>query len=369
MKIALIHDWLIGLGGAERVLEAIHELYPAPIHTLLKNNKPFKEGVEVHTSWMQGIPGACRFYRHLLPLFPLAIESFDLAQYDVILSSSHAVAKGVIKNVRQLHLCYCHTPMRYAWDLNAIYLEAMGKWKQPIARLLLQRMRKWDEGTVPRVDHFIANSEYVRARIKQHYQRDAKVIYPPVDVDRMLFKQKKDSFYVTVSRLVPYKKIALIVEAFRKMPDKKLVVIGDGPELSTIQKKAEKNIEILGFQPDYVVKDYLANARAFVFAALEDFGIAPVEAQGSGTPVIAYGQGGVLETVHENKTGIFFPQQNSASLIQAVEKFEEMEYHFDPHVIREHAQRFSRQRFQSEFKRFVQEKIEAFNESRDPRGR
>ncbi len=367
MKMALVHDWLTTLAGAEKVLEAIYELYPSPIYTLIKDENKLKASVfekaDIRTSFIQKFPNAKTKYRNYLPFFPLAIEQFDLAEYDVVISSSHAVAKGVITNSNQVHICYCHTPIRYAWDLYHKYLEETGLSRGVrgfIAKIILHYIRVWDYTTVNRVDYFVANSKYVARRIRKIYRRESTVIYPPVDVSKFEVYTRKGDFYLTVSRLVPYKKIDLIVEAFAKMPDKKLIVIGDGPELGKIRKKAGKNVEILGYQPFEVLREYMRSAKAFIFAAEEDFGIVPVEAQACGTPVIAYRRGGVTESVIDGKTGIFFKEQTVDSLVEAIKTFEKLEDKFDPLEIRKNAERFSKDKFKTEFKRFVEEKLEEY---------
>ena len=365
MKTAIIHDWLVSIAGGEKVLKLIYDLYPSPIYTLLKDEKALKNSffdnsdVNIKTSFIQRLPFAKKHYQKYLMFFPLAIEQFDLSEFDVILSSSHCVAKGVLSRFDQLHICYCHTPMRYAWDLYFQYLnEANLKKgiKAGLAKVILHYLRAWDVTSSNRVDHFIANSEFVAKRIKKLYNREAKVIYPPVDVDYFEPCYKKDNFYLTASRLVPYKKIDLIVEAFSHMPDKKLVVIGDGPDMKKIKAKAKKNIEILGYQKDAVLKEHLKKAKAFVFAAIEDFGILPVEAQASATPVIAFSKGGAKETIIENKTGLFFDQQTVSSIKESVQNFEKKE--FDLSFINDHAKKFSKDRFMKEFKNYVNEKIE-----------
>jgi len=365
MKTVLIHDWLISLGGAEKVLDAIYSIYPSSIYTLIKKEGCFNDSsfadAKIVTSFIQKLPFALKNHRNYLPFFPSAVERFDLSDFDVILSSSHAVAKGVKVKEGQLHICYCHTPMRYAWDLQGQYLTHLSGLKEQLAKWTLSYMRKWDVGNLEGVHHFVANSRYIAERIKRVYGRDAEVIYPPVQTELFDFQSEKQDYYLTMSRLVPYKRIDLIVEAFSKMPSKRLFVIGDGPEMERIKKIAGKNVELLGFQPDDVVRKYLAKARAFVFAAEEDFGIAPVEAQAAGTPVIAYGKGGVLETVIGNQTGVFFNQQSVSSLIEAVERFEKMQ--FDPHFIRSNADRFNETRFKKEFKQFVEDKWEEFCEN------
>ena len=351
VKIALVYDWLIEMGGGEKTLLAITELFDAPIYTLIARYRHLPSYLakkQIHASFLQYLPFVEKYYRYLLPLFPTAIEQLDLTSFDCILSLSHAVAKGVVKRADQLHICYCFTPMRYAWDLSHQYLQKMPRWQRLLATRILGNMRNWDIASLARVDHFIAISQYIAERIKRLYHRECTVIYPPVDTDRIALEIKKEDYYLTVSRMVPYKKIDLIVEAFSQRPDKKLIVIGDGPERACIQRKAKSNIEFLGCASDALVMKHMRKARGFVFAAQEDFGIVPVEAQAAGTPVIAFGKGGVLETVIEEKTGLFFPEQTPQSLLDALGRFEKRSW--DPFAIRAHACRFSKERFQREFK-------------------
>lgn len=365
MKIALIHDWLSTLAGAEKVLEAMVQIFDGPIYTLIKNEQNLVNSVfenrQIFTSFIQKLPFAKKKFRSYLPLFPLAIEQFDLSSFDVVLSSSHAVAKGVLTHAEQLHICYCHTPMRYAWDLYHQYLSdhSCDKGiKGKLTKCILHYLRLWDTISSNRVDYFLANSHYVAKRIKKTYGKEADVIYPPVDTDFFRLKTKKDSYYITASRLVPYKKIDMIVDAFSFMPDKKLLVIGDGPDFAKVQKKAGKNVELLGYQSSEKLRDLLQNAAAFIFAAEEDFGILPLEAQSTGTPVIAFGKGGVKETVIEGKTGLFYPEQTPESIKEAVEKFEKRT--FDPYLIRKHAEQFHPDRFKEQLKNYVEQKYNLF---------
>ena len=317
--------------------------------------------MKIKTSFIEKLPFSKKKYRSYLPLFPLAIEQFDLTEYDLVISSSHCIAKGVLTHADQMHICYCHTPMRYAWDLSQQYLresKLKSGVKGGIAKIFLHYLRLWDAQSSSRVNLYVANSNYVSRRIFQLYQKKAEVIYPPVDINYFELEERKEDFYVTASRFVPYKKIDLIVEAFSHMPDKKLVVIGDGPDMEKVKSKALNNVEILGFQSDESLRFYLQKARAFVFAALEDFGILPVEAQACGTPVIAFGKGGVLETVLENRSGVFFREQTVSSLIEGIEAFEKRE--FDPKLIRKHAETFRAENFKAKFKRLVDEKYLEF---------
>lgn len=365
MKTAIVHDWLVSVAGGEKVLKLMYDLFPSPIYTLLKDFKNLKntffEDKKIKTSFIQKLPFSKKLYQKYLMFFPFAIEQFDLSNYDVILSSSHCVAKGVLSRFDQLHICYCHTPMRYAWDLYYQYLNESNLKKgikARFAQIILHYLRMWDLSSSTRVDEFIANSNFIAKRIKKLYNKEAKVIYPPVDVNFFEPCYIKENYYLTASRLVPYKKIDLIVEAFSKMPEKKLVVIGDGPDMKKIKNKASKNIEILGYQSDEVLKNFIKEAKAFVFAAIEDFGILPIEAQASATPVIALAKGGTKETIIDNKTGVLFHEQTLKSIIEAVEKFEKKE--LDLNLIRKHAEKFSEERFKKEFNEYVNEKIEEY---------
>ncbi|RBP69265.1 glycosyltransferase family 4 protein [Marinobacter nauticus] len=371
LKIAVVHDWLVTYAGAEKVLEQIINIYPqADIFSLVEflpiEQRRFLKEKRVNVSFIQNLPFSSTKYRMYLPLMPLAVEQFDLSDYDLVISSSYAVAKGVITGPDQLHICYCHSPIRYAWDLQHQYLKESGISKGLrgwLARWFLHKMRIWDVRTANGVDYFIANSHYISRRIKKVYGRDAVTIYPNVAVDSFDLVQEKDDYYLTVSRLVPYKKIALIVQAFAKMPDKKLVVIGDGPEMSKIKSYASKNIEILGYQPFDSIKKYMSKAKAFVYAAEEDFGIVPVEAQACGTPVIAFGRGGVTETVLAGKTGLFFYEQNERAICEKVSEFER-DFELDSNFIRTHAEQFSTDAFKNKISKFIDDRYKKFIGSR-----
>ena len=367
-KIAFIHDWLIDKGGAEKVLAASLKLWPnAPVYTLFYDPhgpcQPILEGHQVHTSFLQKLPLALRHYRSYLPLMPLAVEQFDLSAYDIVISNSHAVAKGVLTGPDTLHISYCFSPMRYAWDLQHEYLaeSKMDKGiKSWFARWILHQVRTWDYRTSNSVDEFIAISEFISRRIWKIYRREASIIYPPVDIKYFTLQEKKEDFYLTVSRLVPYKRIKLIIETFTAMPDKKLIAIGNGPEFKMVKELASPNIELLGYQSLDIVKSYMQKAKAFIFAAEEDFGIAPVEAQACGTPVIAYCKGGALETVVKNKTGIFFKEQSVDSLKKAIENFENLKSQWDPITIRNSVKRFNQERFLQEFQKFIEQAWQEF---------
>lgn len=366
-RIAIVHDWLPVYGGAERVLEQMLEVYPdADVFTLIdaldEKNRAFLKGREVKTSFVQRLPGGKRFYRHCFPIMPLAIEQFDFRGYDLVISSSYAFAKGIITGPRQLHVCYCHSPIRYAWDLQSQYLQESrldSGLKGWLVRWLLHSIRVWDHRTAAGVDAFMANSRFIARRIEKVYRRQATVVYPPVNVDRFQVREKKDDFYFTASRLVPYKRIDLVIDAFNAMPDKKLVVIGDGPDLQKLRKMAGPNVNVMGWQPNDVMKDHMERAKAFVFAGEEDFGIILLEAQAGGTPAIAFGKGGALETVVENKTGLYFNEQSVPSLICAVEDFETKTW--DARECRRNAEAYSTQAFRENFRGFVEKEWERFS--------
>lgn len=372
MNIGIVADWLVTYAGAERVIKEIIDLYPeselySVIDFLSDNSRRHFRNKKAKTTFIQNLPFSEKKYQKYLPLMPLAIEQLDVSSHDIILSSSHAVAKGVLTGPDQLHISYVHSPIRYAWDLQHQYLREafLDKGiKGILAKVLLHKMRLWDYRTSNGVDHFVANSNFIARRIKKVYGRTSDVIYPPVDVERFKLCENKEDFYFTASRLVPYKRIDLIVEAFSAMPDKKLVVIGDGSDMEKVKSKAAKNIEILGYQPDSVVEDCMRKAKAFVFAAEEDFGINPVEAQACGTPVIAFGKGGALETVRpygvENPSGVFFEQQTVESIIKAVEEFSSKYDTFRPIDCRDNALRFSTIKFQENMRNYVQEKWDEF---------
>lgn len=367
MKIAIVCDWLVTSAGSERVLGEMIQCFPeadlfAVVDFLPEEDRGFLQNKPVKTTYIQKFPFAERLYRSYLPWMPLAIEQLDMSAYDVVISSSHAVAKGVLTGPDQLHISYVHSPIRYAWDMQHQYLKETGLHKGLkgfIAKRLLHKLRLWDQRTANGVDHFIANSHFIARRIQKTYRRPAEVIHPAVDTS--LFKpcDEKSDFYLTASRLVTYKRVDLIVDSFAQMPDKKLVVIGDGPELAKIQAKASKakNIQLLGFQPTNVLIRYMQRAKAYVFAAEEDFGLMPVEAQACGTPVIAYGKGGALETVRgleqAQPTGLFFKNQTIESLCDAVKQFEQVQNQFTVENCVSNAAKFESAQFQQKFKQFV----------------
>ncbi|MBP9743298.1 MAG: glycosyltransferase [Burkholderiales bacterium] len=368
MKIAVVCDWLVTVGGSEKVLEQILMCYPdadlfSIVDFLPHNQRDIIMNKPVTTSFIQKLPFAKTRYRAYLPLMPLAIEQFDLSSYELIISSSHAVAKGVITGPNQLHICYCHSPMRYAWDLQHQYLRESNLicgLKSWIARYMLHKLRLWDLRTSNSVDYFIANSNFIAKRIHKFYRREAAVIYPPVEVNVALSKPmaEREEFYITVSRMVPYKKIDIIIEAFLHSPQRKLIVIGDGPMYKNLCKKVNEvtNITLLGYQSNKVISEYLNRANGFVFAAEEDFGIVPVEALAHGVPVIAYGKGGVLESVVDkgnNPCGVFFHKQEWESIIMALDYFEANRNIYTPHNCILNAQKFAIPTFRKKFSDFV----------------
>ena len=369
LKYALVHEWLTpkATGGSELVVREILKHIDADLYSLIDfesvNPQSYLFQKKITTTFLQKLPQARNGVQKYLPLLPIAIEQLDLGHYDVILSSSHAVAKGVLTNPYQLHICYCHTPMRYAWDLTFDYLKGDRKGRGIqgiIARYILHRLREWDVISANRVDYFIANSQHTARRIWRCYRRSAKVIYPPVNVEKFDFHATKEDFYLTISRLVSYKQICLIVEAFNQLK-KPLVIIGEGPQIDEIRQLAQSHVQVLGWQPQEILKKYLTKAKAFVYAACEDFGIALVEAQACGTPVIAYGRGGALETVKdirqhpEDGTGLFFNTQHSSALIEAVEIFEQVETKIDPESCRTQAMNFSPTVFKRSYLKYIED--------------
>lgn len=374
LNYALVHEWLTpkATGGSELVVREILDCIDADVYALIDfestNPSSYLFKREIGTTFLQHFPFARNGVQKYLPFLPLAIEQLDLRQYDLILSSSHTVAKGVLTTPYQLHICYCHAPMRFAWDLTFDYLDSslMGRGVQGIlTRYLLHRVRQWDALTANRVDYFIANSKHTAARIWRCYRREAEVIYPPVNIARFPFQEEKEDFYLTVSRLVSYKQVDLIVKAFNQM-GRPLVVIGTGPQLDLIRQLAKPNVQVLGAQPDAVVELYMSQAKAFIYGACEDFGIALVEAQACGTPVIAYGAGGALETVRDIRqhpdsgTGLLFPLQTEAALVEAVEAFEGYRGEFKPERARSHASSFAPTIFKQRYLAFVESCYQKF---------
>lgn len=366
INIGIVADWLVTYAGAEKVIKEFIQLYPdadlySVVDFLSDESRNNFSGKHATTTFIQKLPRSRKIYQKDLPLMPLAIEQLDVSHHDIILSSSHAVSKGVLTGPDQMHISYVHSPIRYAWDLQHQYLRESGLdkgIKGLLAKWLLHKVRLWDLRTVNGVDHFVANSQFIARRINKVYGRHADVIYPPVDVERFNFRENKEDFYITASRLVPYKRVDLIVEAFSAMPDKKLVVIGNGSEIEKIKMKAGKNVEIMGYQNNDIMQSYMERAKAFVFAAEEDFGITPVEAQACGTPVIAFGKGGSLETVRpygvaSKPTGVFFDKQTADSIKDAVSQFETIQDRIYAEDCRNHAVNFSCERFRKEMDTYI----------------
>ena len=377
MKIAIVHDWLTVYAGAERVLEQMLICFPeADLFSLVDfvpaDQRGFLQEKSAKTSFIQHLPLARSHYRQYLSLMPLAVEQFDLSGYDLVISSSHAVAKGVLTGPDQLHLCMCYSPIRYAWDMQHQYLRETGFDRGLMGWLVkwqLHKLRLWDSRTTNGVDGFIAISQFIRRRIWKTYRRDATVIYPPVEISKFTLRADKEDFYLAASRLVPYKKMNLIAEAFTAMPERRLVMIGDGPEMRKVRAKAGPNVTVLGYRDDDVLRDYMQRAKAFVFAAEEDFGIVPLEAQACGTPVIAYAKGGALETIRglddERPTGVFFKEQSVSAIATAVDSFEREAARILPMVCRENALRFAPERFRAEFMAYIAAEMDRFRQSMD----
>lgn len=376
MKTAVIHDWLTTYAGSEQVLSQILACYPQSdlfcvVDFLKDQQRAAILGKKAKTTFIQRLPFAKHKYRTYLPLMPMAVKGLDLRCYDLILSSSHAVAKGVKTRPDQLHISYIHSPMRYAWDLQEQYLKETGLdsgIKGWVVRRMLKRIREWDLKNTARVQHLIANSKYIAQRIRNCYGRDSTVIYPPVAVEEFAGEVPREDFYITVSRFVPYKKVDLVAAAFSEMPDKKLMIVGDGPDLRKIQQYAGSNVRLMGALPFSEMKNLLQKAKAFVFAAEEDFGISVVEAQAAGTPVIAFGKGGALETVRgpeqSNPTGIFFDQQEVASLQSVIRAFESDPQAFTPENCRANAQNFTIAKFRAAYTDFVNSQWAEFQNHR-----
>jgi len=364
-RIAVVHDWLVDYAGSERVLAEILRCLPQADLFTLVDHMPEAErqplgGRRAQTSFLQHMPGVASHLAWYLPLMPIAIEQLDVTGYDLVISSNHAVAKGVIVSPDALHLSYMHSPMRYAWDQQFEYLRAEnaeGGPKGLLLRWLLHRLRIWDHRTSAGVDHFAANSEFVARRIVKTYRREAEVIHPPVDTDFHVPGDRKEDYYVAVSRLVGYKRVDLLVQAFRDLPERRLVIVGDGPELARLKAAAGPNVEFTGFLPQPQMRERLQRARAFLFAAVEDFGIAPVEAMACGTPVIALRLGGAAETVlgleSAAPTGVLFDEQNAAAITAAVKAFEANAQRITAEACRARAEQFSAARFRAEFTAFV----------------
>ena len=361
MKVALVHDYLNQMGGAERVVLALHEIFPdAPVYTSIYDPQrvdPAFQKMDVRTSFMQKFPMVTKHHQPYLPFYPFAMESLDLRGYDLVLSSSSAFGKGVITKPGTLHICYCHTPMRWCWNYDEyVEREHLGRLARRVLPFLITGLRAWDQTSAMRVDYFIANSPVVAERIHKYYRRDAVVIPPPVDARRFDFDPtiQVEDYFLIVSRLIPYKRIDLAIDACNRL-QLPLVIIGSGRDLARLKKMAGPTIRFMGRLSDDEVLHYYAHCRAFLFPGEEDFGITPLEAQASGRPVIAYGEGGALASVVEGVTGTFFQAQTVESLVAALASFDEQT--FDPQVIRDHALEFDQPRFHRRILQFIEAKL------------
>ncbi len=381
LRVALVHDFLVQYGGAERVLEVLGEMFPkAPVYTLLYDKEKMRgkfSSKEIRTSFLQKFPKFLRKrYRYLLPFMPTAPETFDLRDFDLVISSSGAWSKGIVTKLNTVHIAYIHSPMRFVWDYNERYVRDQksafgGKVQSFITRILLSYLRLWDYEAAQRPDYLIANSKYTQERITKYYRRESVVIYPPVEKFEILnpksetnskFKIQNSKFFLVVSRLSPYKKADLVVKAFNKL-ELPLVIIGEGEQYKYLKKIAGKNIKILGWQSDGKLAEYYANARAFIFPAEDDFGLAPVEAMSYGVPVIAYRKGGAAETIIEGVTGEFFNAQTPEVLADGVRRFMEKENQYDKEAIKKRAGEFSKEKFRKEFSEFIDAKLKISNYS------
>lgn len=356
MKVALVHDWLVSVGGAEKVLYDLHTVFPdAPIYTLVYNAKTapaWTRNCDIRTTYLQKIPKAAKLYKNMLTLMPKAWESLDLMEYDLVISSCSSCAKGVLTRPDAVHICYCHTPTRYIWDMYFEYLKSASFIKKKAMKMMIPKLRQWDYLAAQRVDYFIANSNYIAKRIKKFYRRDAEVIYPGCKInDYPIENSRAGDYYLVVSRLVYYKRIDLAIQACNRL-GKKLVIVGKGEELDDLRRMAGPTIEFKGFLSDDEIKNLYVNAKAFIFPGDEDFGITPVEAQSAGIPVLAYGHGGALETVIDAYTGLFFKEQTVDSLVHCINEFETNGVGFTKEQIREHSKKFAEEGFCNRIKEY-----------------
>ncbi len=362
MKVALVHDYLVQDGGAERVLQAFHKTWPdAPIFVLFRDKSKFKEfeDAQIYESVLKNFPFVTKNYRYLLPLMPMATERYDLSKFDVVLSSTSAFAKGIITEPNTLHISYCHTPTRYLWTDTHDYINNLKS--NFVVKLLLPRLihklRIWDKMSADRVDYFIANSQTVRKRIEKFYRKPSDVLYPPVNMSDFKISNNSKKYFVTGGRLVQYKRFDLVIHVFNRL-NIELKIFGDGPELEKLKKMAKPNIKFLGRISDQEKAKLLANAKAFIHPQVEDFGITPIESMAAGRPVIAFGEGGATETVIPGKTGVLFYDQTWSALLDAVINFNE--HDFDSNEIREWAERFDIEHFSSSIKKYLENKFEIF---------
>lgn len=376
LRVAIVHYWFVTYGGGERVVEALAELFPqADLFSLVVDKSALPTSLqnrEIYTSFLQNIPWTRKHHRHFLPLQPLALEQFDLRSYDLVISSESGPAKGVITSPHTCSICYCHSPMRYLWDMSAEYPRSMGTIVRPVFTLVSHYMRMWDYASAGRVDYFVANSQFVASRIRKYYRRESTVVHPPVNVTADEVSIETGNYYLSVGRLVSYKRIGLAVEACSRM-GRSLHIVGDGPEYRALKRVAGPSVQFLGILSEHELQKQFANCKAFLLPGEEDFGIAPVEAQAYGRPVIAFGSGGALETVRGvwerssvqgEPTGVFFGEQSVASLMDAITMFEASEHHFSPRAIRAHALQFDREHFTQKMMNFA---LHAVGESRGQR--
>lgn len=364
MKVAIVHEWLAGMGGSEKVMYLFHELFPeAPVYTCVYNKDKMPSEfhkLDIKTTFIQKLPFGKTKYQAYLPLMPYAFEQLDLTEYDLVISSSTSCAKGVITRADTLHICYCNTPMRYAWDFYFEYTKNKNWIARTFISKLMHGIRQWDRLAADRVDYFVSNSYNVAKRVKKHYRRDSRVIYPPIDTNFYTPGNMDEGYYLIVSRLVGYKRVDLAIQAFNEL-GLPLIIIGNGSEYKKYKKMANSNIKLLGRLSDEEVREYYRKCKAFVFPGEEDFGLTPIEAQACGRPVIAFGKGGALETIIEGKTGVFFKEQNVQALKDAIEIFETNMDNFNKNEIRGHALKFGIDKFKLEFVNYVNEKLQEFN--------
>ena len=364
MKVAIIHYWLINCRGGEKVLEALCELYPqADIYTHVYDEAAFKNSIiskhKVSTTFISKLPKALKAYQSYLPFMPLALEELDLNGYDLVISSESGPAKGVIPPPGVPHICYCHSPMRYAWDMYNEYKNRAGWLKRKLMPPLMHYLRRWDQQNSTQVSHFVANSSFVAKRINSYYRREASVINPPVSFDEFNISETQGDYYLLLGQLVSYKRADIAVKAFNKS-GKKLIVVGEGEQFNELKEIAKPNVQLLGRQPFNEIKRLLSECQALVFPGVEDFGIVPLEAMASGRPVIAYKKGGALETVAEGISGMFFNEQSEQSLQAAINEFENNKHNFKPEVIRAYVKKFDQTRFKQEFKILVDEVLSEY---------
>lgn len=359
-KVAIVHYWFVSWRGGEKVVESLLNLYPgADVYTHILAGDECINALShhnVHETFISRLPWAKKYYQKYLPFMPLALEQLDLREYDIVLTSESGPAKGVLTNPNALHICYCHSPMRYLWDMYQDYRETAGWLTRKLMPMLTHYLRIWDQNSANRVDYFIANSEFISRRINKVYRRNADVIHPPVAVEDFTFQDKKDDYYLMLGQLTYYKRADLAVDVFAENPDKRLIVIGEGELFDELKKRNLPNVELMGRQPFSVVKEHLENARALIFPGVEDFGIVPVEAMACGTPVIAYGKGGALETVKDGVTGIHFSEQTTESLLRAIKDFEDWEPRMVRTYLRAHAETFSNEVFSTKIQNFIEKK-------------